>query len=81
MIKITSNDLPKNAIPSYLAPTLNVPSTTVDFDPTNPLHRKAYVNFMHEKKWIIRFNTKWPLTIIQTVESTLARYACKKEWN
>lgn len=67
-------------IPSYLAPSLTQIQTVVEFNPTKADHRKAYAEFKQTGKWNIRFTTKWPSSVIQTVEAKLAQHACRKEW-
>lgn len=67
---------------SYLAQSLRTTTAAiVDFDPANSDHRDAYLTFLNSKKWPIRFATKWPKSIEQTVMQALALHACGKELN
>ena len=53
----------------------------VQFDPNNPAHRRAYAHFAKHGKWTMKFETKFPKSIEQTVVAALAQHACKSEWN
>lgn len=54
------------------------PVKTVAFDPTNPEHRKVYVDFLNTGKWSVRFDLEYPFTNLPSlVMFKLATEACK----
>lgn len=58
----------------------NFAAPRVDFDASNPAHRKAALRFFQQGIWEIKFNSKWPcVTVPQTVLMALAEHACQKE--
>lgn len=81
MITMMQNELPRNNKPSYLAASLNTGMQTVEFDPSNAEHRKAYADFIKHKKWTIRFTPQWPMSAEMTAVTRLAKMACVSEWN
>lgn len=53
---------------------------TVKFDASNPEHRKAYIDFLNNRKWPIRFELEWPFTNLpQMCMFLLAAKACEKD--
>jgi hypothetical protein len=56
------------------------PLVRIEFDPHNPEHRAAYVQFERTGRWGIHFKAEWPcVTVPQTVLKKLAALACASE--
>jgi hypothetical protein len=50
----------------------------VKFDASNAEHRKAYVGFLNNGVWSVKFELDWPFTSIPSLALfELAAYACK----
>jgi hypothetical protein len=53
---------------------------SVKFEVTNPAHRKAYLDFLNNGKWTIRFQREYPFTSLPSmVMYKLAVFACSAE--
>ncbi len=52
----------------------------VVFDPSNAVHREAYVHFMNTSKWKIRFLVRAPFSsVVNMILYDLSAFACKAE--
>jgi hypothetical protein len=50
---------------------------TVQFDASNPEHRKAFVDFLNTGKWSIKFDLDFPFTSLPSlILFKLAAFAC-----
>lgn len=50
---------------------------TVEFDPANIEHRSAYVSFLNNGIWTIKFSIEWPFTSVPSLAMfKLATFAC-----
>ena len=58
---------------------LSLPQT-IPFDPSNPEHRKAYLDFVNNGKWSIRFELEAPFqSIPNMIMFKLSVLACANE--